>query len=156
VTCTGTAQVGASLVAPLGFIFKRSSLRFSHDMINNSVTYIMILKKEKKDIDYKERKKDYIAKDATVRTPKVRLHTRPVCYLALCRGALTVICVKEYLALYREVLAVIFVKHKSMMIVIRVHVYTAVCACHTHVTRDIGAHESMITIPTPSSKTTSW
>jgi len=69
-----------------------------------------------------------------------------------------VICVKEYLALFREVLAVIFVKHKSMMIVICVHVYTAVGTCHTHVTRDhdIGAHKSMITIPTPSLKTTSW
>jgi len=73
--CTVTAQVGTSLVAPLGFIFKRSSLRFSHDMINNSVTYIMKLKKEKKILT--------IAKDATVRTPKVRLHTCPVCYLAL-------------------------------------------------------------------------
>jgi len=31
--CIGTAQIGASLVAPLGFIFKRSSLRSSRDMI---------------------------------------------------------------------------------------------------------------------------
>jgi hypothetical protein len=56
----------------------------------------------------------------------------------------------------RGVLAVIFVKHKSMMTVIRVHVYTAVCTCHTPVKRDISAHKSMITIPTPLSKTTSW
>jgi len=39
--CTGTAQIGTSLVAPLGFIFKRSSLRSLRDMI----------------IIYKERKK---------------------------------------------------------------------------------------------------
>ena len=70
---------------------------------------------------------------------KVRLHTHSVCYLALSRG----------------VLAEIFVKHKSMMTVIRVHVYTAVCTCHTHFKRHVGAHKSMITIPTPSSKTTS-
>jgi len=69
----------------------------------------------------------------------VRLHTRSVCYLALCSG----------------VPPVIFVKHKSMMTVTRLHVYTAVCTCHTHVTRDIGARKSMTTIPTPSSKT-SW
>ena len=31
--CIGSAQVGASLVAPLGVIFKRSSLRSSRDMI---------------------------------------------------------------------------------------------------------------------------
>ena len=31
--CIGTAQIGASLVAPLGFIFKRSSLRSLRDMI---------------------------------------------------------------------------------------------------------------------------
>jgi len=52
----------------------------------------------------------------------VRLHTRPVCYLVLLRCTLTVI----------------FVKHKSMMTVIRVHVYTTVCTCHAHTTRDIG------------------
>jgi len=32
-TCIGTAQVGASLVAPLGFIFEQSSLRSSRDVI---------------------------------------------------------------------------------------------------------------------------
>jgi len=104
----------------------------------------MLLKKERKDIDY-------IAKDTVVRTPKVRLHTLPVCYLALFRGVLAIKCVKEYLALFREVLAVMFVKPKSMMTVIRVHVYTNVCKCHTYVTRDIGAHKSMITISTLSS-----
>jgi len=31
--CIGTAQIGASLVAPIGFIFKRSSLRSFRDMI---------------------------------------------------------------------------------------------------------------------------
>jgi len=31
--CIGTAQVGASLVVPLGFIFKRPSLRSFRDMI---------------------------------------------------------------------------------------------------------------------------
>jgi hypothetical protein len=31
--CIGTAQVGASLAVPLGFMFKRSSLRSSRDMI---------------------------------------------------------------------------------------------------------------------------
>ena len=72
----------------------------------------------------------------------VRLHTRSVCYLTLSRGALTVI----------------LAKHKSMMTVIRECVYTAVCTCHTLVTRDIGTYKYaiMITKPTPSSKTTSW
>jgi len=70
---------------------------------------------------------------------KVHPHTHSVCYLALFRG----------------VLAVILVKHKSIMTVIRVHVYTAVCTCHTHLECHNGAHKSMITIPTPSSKTTS-
>ena len=41
--CIGTAQIGASLVVPLGFIFKQSSLRSLRDMI----------------IIYKERKKQF-------------------------------------------------------------------------------------------------
>ena len=66
---------------------------------------------------------DCTVPDTAVRTPMVRLHTHPVCSLALLRYTLTMI----------------FVKHKSMMTVIRVHVYTAVCTCHAHTTRDIGA-----------------
>jgi len=41
--CIGTAQIGASLVAPLEFIFKRSSLRSFRDMIIISSIYTLLL-----------------------------------------------------------------------------------------------------------------
>jgi len=40
--CIGTAQIGASLVALLGFIFKRSSLRSFRDMIITSLIYTLL------------------------------------------------------------------------------------------------------------------
>jgi len=83
---------------------------------------------------------DCTVPDTAVRTPMVRLHTRPVYYLALLRCTLPMI----------------FVKHESMMTMIRVHVYTAVCTCHTHTTLEhviLVPHKSMMTIPTPPVKT---
>ena len=65
-------------------------------MINNVITYIVIIQDRKKDIDC-------VVTDTAIQTTKVRLHTRPVCHLALFREALAVICVKESLTLFRGV-----------------------------------------------------